>query len=59
MAHIKYFQVQTYVQTARESPNLNMDFLPFDNVMGVNSFTNRNLCKNEVLYMNHPYDEII
>ena len=27
----KYFQVQTHVQTARESPDLNMDFRSFDN----------------------------
>ena len=27
----KYFQVQTHVQTACESPDLNMDFLSFDN----------------------------
>ena len=27
----KYFQVQTYVQTASESPDLNMDFRSFDN----------------------------
>ena len=31
MAHFKYFQVQTHVQTARESPDLNMDFRLFDN----------------------------
>ena len=30
-AHFKYFQVQTHVQTARESPDLNMDFRSFDN----------------------------
>ena len=29
--HFKYFQVQTHVQTARESPDLNMDFRSFDN----------------------------
>ena len=28
---MKYFKVQTYVQTARESPDLNMDFRSFDN----------------------------
>ena len=28
----KYFQVQTHVQTARESPDLNMDFRSFYNV---------------------------
>ena len=27
----KYFQLQTHVQTARESPDLNMDFRSFDN----------------------------
>ena len=27
----KYFQVQAHVQTARESPDLNMDFPSFDN----------------------------
>ena len=27
----KYFQVQTHVQTARESPDLSMDFRSFDN----------------------------
>ena len=27
----KYFQVLTHVQTARESPDLNMDFRSFDN----------------------------
>ena len=27
----KHFQVQTHVQTARESPDLNMDFRSFDN----------------------------
>ena len=27
----KYFQVQTDVQTARGSPDLNMDFRSFDN----------------------------
>ena len=26
-----YYQVQTHVQTARESPDLNMDFHSFDN----------------------------
>ena len=26
-AHFKYFQVQTHVQTAHESPDLNMDFV--------------------------------
>ena len=31
MAHFKYFQVQTHVQTARESPDLNMEFYSFDN----------------------------
>ena len=30
-AHFKYFQVQTHAQTARESPDLNMDFRSFDN----------------------------
>ena len=30
-AHFKYFQVQTNVQTARESPDLNMDIRSFDN----------------------------
>ena len=30
-ALFKYFQVQTHVQTARESPDLNMDFRSFDN----------------------------
>ena len=30
-AHFKYFQVQTHVQTARESSDLNMDFCSFDN----------------------------
>ena len=30
-AQFKYFQVQTHVQTARESPDLNMDFRLFDN----------------------------
>ena len=29
--HFKYFQVQTHVQTARESPDLNTDFRLFDN----------------------------
>ena len=29
--HFKYFQVQTHVQTARESPDLNMDCRSFDN----------------------------
>ena len=37
--------MQTHVQTARESPDLNMDFRSFDNGT-VNSYTNRNLCKN-------------
>ena len=27
----KYFQVMTHVQTARESPDLNMGFRSFDN----------------------------
>ena len=31
MQIIKYFQVQTHVQTACESPDLNMDFHSFDN----------------------------
>ena len=31
-------------KTACESPDLNMDFRSFDN--GLNSFTNRYLCKN-------------
>ena len=43
----KYFQVQTHVQTARESPDLNMDFVHL--TMGVNSYTNRHLCKNSGL----------
>ena len=30
-AHFKYFQVHTHVQTARESPDLNIDFRSFDN----------------------------
>ena len=30
-AQFKYFQVPTHVQTARESPDLNMDFRSFDN----------------------------
>ena len=30
-AYLKYFKVQTHVQTARESPDLNMDFRSFDN----------------------------
>ena len=31
LAYFKYFQIQTHVQTARESPGLNMDFRSFDN----------------------------
>ena len=31
--HLKYIQVQTHVQTASESPDLNMDFHSFDNVL--------------------------
>ena len=27
----KYFKVQTHVQTARESPDFNMNFRSFDN----------------------------
>ena len=30
-AHFKFFQVKTNVQTAHESPDLNMDFRSFDN----------------------------
>ena len=30
-AHSKYFQIQTHVQTACESPDLNIDFRSFDN----------------------------
>ena len=30
-AYLKYFKIQTHVQTARESPDLNIDFRPFDN----------------------------
>ena len=41
-----YFQVQTHVQTARESPDLNMDFSSFE--MRVNSYTNRHLCTNNI-----------
>ena len=29
--HFKNIQVQTHVQAARESPDLNMDFRSFDN----------------------------
>ena len=46
----KYFQVQTHVQTASESPDLNMDFVHL--TMGVNSYTNRYLCKNSCLSSN-------
>ena len=35
LAHFQYFKVQTHVQTAREYPDLNMDFRSFDN--GINS----------------------
>ena len=31
--NFKYFQVYTHVQTAHKSPDLNMDFLSFDNVL--------------------------
>ena len=31
MSFYQYFQVQTHVQTARESPDLKMDFRSFDN----------------------------
>ena len=47
-AHIKYFHVQTHVQIARESLDLNMDFVHL--IMGVNSYTNRNLCKNAAFH---------
>ena len=29
-AHLKYFQIKTHVQTARESHDLNMDFRSFN-----------------------------
>ena len=49
-AHFKYFQVQTHVQTARGSPDLNMDFRSFDNG------TNRHLCKNIQLLTTEALD---
>ena len=30
-----YFQVQSHVQTARESPDLNMDFRSFDDGLAI------------------------
>ena len=49
-----YFQVQTHVQTACESPDLNMDFPSFDNWF--NSYTNRYLCK--IIPSNALHDKI-
>ena len=38
-----FFQVETHVQIACQSPDLNMVFVHL--TMGVNSYTNRHICK--------------
>ena len=45
-AYFKYFQVLTNVQTAYESPDLNMDFRPFKNGLHLKmGYTNRNFAR--------------
>ena len=48
-AHFKYCQVDTHVQTARESHDLNIDFVHL--TMASNSFAYRILCKNKLYHM--------
>ena len=53
----KHLQVQTHFQTARESPDLNMDFVHL--TMDVNIYTNRHLCKNSKFALKVNYTVIM